>query len=1130
MATFKGLVMASESSQTVNANLTRFFLPSQSSLANVSATEADVEVIARTNGFNAKTLQCKISANSVSATSTLRFRKNAANGNLSVSITASTTGTFEDTSNSDTVAAGDSFAISIATGATGTSLTFVAILFSTEATNLAITFYSGFDGTSLTNNSATRFSGLVCDNSIPSAEANVQIKMRAAGTLRGLRVRITTNGRSTTSTLTSRVNAADGAQTISITAATTGFLADTTNSDSISADQTADIKLVTSTGGGTLAFDHGTTQFDGSTNSQTTLAAGVTSTAIAMPDTTFAHVAGSPFSFAAETSPPQPSPIAGVWSKLHVNSPVNTVNNTSTFKSRKNGSDGSQACSIPATTTGTFEDTTNSDTIAVDDTIGLATTSAGTGNLTRSFYSSLFTAQINNTETPTVLAATFSIPTYTVIVSPTHTPTVLSATFSIPTYTVDTGGATDNTETPTVLSATFTIPAWSLVVTSNLSPTVLAATFSIPTYTVIVSPTHAPTVLSATFSIPAWSLVVTSNLSPTVLSATFSIPTYSLVVSSNLSPTVLTATFSIPTYTVTIGDTFAATVLVATFSIPTYALVISSSVSPTVLSATFSIPTYTVDLVTSITITPDVLTATFNLISVSVELVTAFVGIKVEINGVDVSKSIQWRMLRVDNVLTNQLDTAYFEVLYETVGNTYQPVNGQIVTVYDDDTVIFEGPIVRVDERPINYKAVIYQVEAADYTRFLDRKLVIDVYENMTVEAIIAEIISTYTTDGFTTTNVECDTLITHIAFNYEPVSDCFKQLAEIAGYDWYVDTNKDIHFFAKETNTAPFEITDAAGVYDKDSLIIRNDNSQVRNQVYVRGGEYLGTRFTASILANGTDVIYPLGYRYSEFGVTLTGQPLNVGVDNLDNPDLFDVLYNYQEKIIRFREGRKPTNTSEIRVHGLPYIPVIVKVSDNDAQQSISTAEGGTGVYEHVIIDKSITTKEAARARASAEIDRYKSTLVEGEFVTKTPGLRAGQLIHIDVDSRDIDQEYIINKVTYQTWTPEEYTYHISLITTKTYNMLDWMQSQIRDSKKEILINPDEVLDVIENAGDEITIVEDISVHPLTQITDEMSFNDTFTAYINSPPTWVAGYYAPTSINDRKRAPLTDRDATLRV
>jgi hypothetical protein len=64
-----------------------------------------------------------VSANSVSAASTIRPRKNAANGVGAISVTANTTGWFEDTGGVDGFAIADEGNWQVVTGATGTSLT-----------------------------------------------------------------------------------------------------------------------------------------------------------------------------------------------------------------------------------------------------------------------------------------------------------------------------------------------------------------------------------------------------------------------------------------------------------------------------------------------------------------------------------------------------------------------------------------------------------------------------------------------------------------------------------------------------------------------------------------------------------------------------------------------------------------------------------------------------------------------------------------------------------------------------------------------------------------------------------------------------------------------------------------------
>ncbi len=90
-----------------------------------------------------------------------------------------------------------------------------------------------------------------------------------------------------------------------------------------------------------------------------------------------------------------------------------------------------------------------------------------------------------------------------------------------------------------------------------------------------------------------------------------------------------------------------------------------------------------------------------------------------------------------------------------------------------------------------------------------------------------------FPSDIFTTINVSDGPTISEIAFDYVQVSDAITKIAEICGYEWYVDYDRDIHFFDKNTYPAPFQLDDEQANY-KD-LIINTDISQLRNRIFVK-------------------------------------------------------------------------------------------------------------------------------------------------------------------------------------------------------------------------------------------------------------------------------------------------------
>lgn len=434
--------------------------------------------------------------------------------------------------------------------------------------------------------------------------------------------------------------------------------------------------------------------------------------------------------------------------------------------------------------------------------------------------------------------------------------------------------------------------------------------------------------------------------------------------------------------------------------------------------------------------------------------------ITVTANGVDITKEIQMNSLKIENILTNQRDKCSFSML--TTSNVYAVQVGQELIVTLDGDRVFGGIIAEVELESDSIGSVRWIITADDYTRLLDKRLIPESYENQTVNEIIADMQARYMPSGITIANVDCALVIKYVAFNYKPISACIEDLARMVGYDWYIDADKDIHFFPPSTNLAPFDVNDDDGSYRYDSLILRLDNTQVRNSIVVRGGTYLGTQFTSEIEANGTDAVYPLAYKYTDFSCTLTGNPLNIGIDYIDNPDNYDALYNFNEKIIRFKDGDKPSNGAIMRIGGKPNLPVIIKLKSNSAIATMSAQEGSDGIYEYLIVDKNINTKEGARQRARAEIATYADTLTEGEFVTEMAGLRAGMKIRVNSVSRDVDTNLVINRVTLTQWTKDSFVYKVSLISTKSYDFIDMMKTLLLAKTKEVDIQENETIDQI--------------------------------------------------------------------
>ena len=149
--------------------------------------------------------------------STMRFRKNGADGNQVVSIGASATGLFADASNSDTVAAGDNVCHAITIGAGGTNFenTMSGVAFDAGLGDTQVVFCGGVFG-GLNAAGLTRWSPLAGSGSTSITEASAQNYIPIPGTLSDMCVGVGSNSATFAVTYQTRINGADGNLTISV--------------------------------------------------------------------------------------------------------------------------------------------------------------------------------------------------------------------------------------------------------------------------------------------------------------------------------------------------------------------------------------------------------------------------------------------------------------------------------------------------------------------------------------------------------------------------------------------------------------------------------------------------------------------------------------------------------------------------------------------------------------------------------------------------------------------------------------------------------------------------------------------------------------------------------------------------
>lgn len=445
---------------------------------------------------------------------------------------------------------------------------------------------------------------------------------------------------------------------------------------------------------------------------------------------------------------------------------------------------------------------------------------------------------------------------------------------------------------------------------------------------------------------------------------------------------------------------------------------------------------------------------------------------------VDRTTAIEYRSVRVSRKLTSQIDTFNFQVVIDDIAD-WKPSTLDDVKVSEGSTVIFAGILIEAKETMRGGTVQVVECIAKDYSFDFDRELVVNVYENTTIQAAVVDIINNFTT-GFTANNVNASGSINYVTFNYEYPSKCLQQLADLAGQDWYIDEDRDIHFFARDSIPAPFNLTDTNGKYYFDTLQVKSDVKNLRNTIIVRGGTYLGDTLTEEIEADGDQLTFLWAYKYSNTVFKIDGgTALNVGLDFIDDPTLFDALYNFNEKSLIFPEASKPTAGQIVTITGDPHIPVIVKVKD-------PIAIAVSGAFEYKVVDKTINSKEGARDRATAELRGWSAQIQEGRFETKEAGLQVGQSITVTSTIRNINQNYIINRIDSRLINGSEWRHIVTLITTQTFGMMEFLQMLLIQKDKEIVIDENEVVDLVESYFETITFAELITTSKVHNLQTE--------------------------------------------
>jgi hypothetical protein len=368
-----------------------------------------------------------------------------------------------------------------------------------------------------------------------------------------------------------------------------------------------------------------------------------------------------------------------------------------------------------------------------------------------------------------------------------------------------------------------------------------------------------------------------------------------------------------------------------------------------------------------------------------------------------------------------------------------------VVNLSDGATVLFEGLAYQTKTLIPGPNLWQYEVDAVDYTVYLDNRAVAGRYMGQTVGYIVADLLANYPC-GITGNNVSDGPALALVSFQHVTFSRALTELCSMlsgpgTNWSWYVDSGRDLHLFDQATAEVgsayltddPTDTGPNAAHYQRDTgggatfaRII--DSSMLRTRVIVRGGNLLSNLWTDSFVGNGQQMSWPVSYapETSQYTPTLTvgGASASVAVDTgmpgQTAAFLLTVNAAGQWFLVANNPATPPGNGVVLALRYKFQAPVLVSASNQTAVSAYAKA-WHDGRFDTPISDSSIQTLGAALQRAQAELAGYSVSeerlqVRTVESTTFTGTFQAGTLVTVtNTQLGIVQQPYLLLNNTIQ-------------------------------------------------------------------------------------------------------------------
>ena len=207
--------------------------------------------------------------------------------------------------------------------------------------------------------------------------------------------------------------------------------------------------------------------------------------------------------------------------------------------------------------------------------------------------------------------------------------------------------------------------------------------------------------------------------------------------------------------------------------------------------------------------------------------------ITVEVNGVEEDVTFLCSKISVEDYCTESIGKFSFDIYNGNNAYTNKWNGGEIFRYYkayeNNTTLYFKGRV----EIPSKQTFKLNVQGRSESLGFITT-LVTKSYEGVETSVILKDMISSYSS-GFTSINVSSSTKLLTISWYQKPFWDCVKDLCNASGFDCWVDSSLDFHYYL----SGSVNNVDDAIVHDNNLLEVEDfapDATLIRNRIKVSG------------------------------------------------------------------------------------------------------------------------------------------------------------------------------------------------------------------------------------------------------------------------------------------------------